>query len=202
MNESASPVIGLMLAAGRSKRFAGDKRLARLPDGRSMLQTSLDNARQAFTDVWLVLRSDDDVQSLGIAHGVHIVRSEQAHLGMGHSLASGIQALMSSSASAAAILLADMPWLRPDTLSRLARMADPQRIALPLHAGQRGHPVIIGRQFWPELLSLEGDQGARALLAAHTPACDVMETDDPGTVRDADTPEHLHAETMKYTRKR
>ncbi|RMQ40829.1 hypothetical protein ALQ04_00937 [Pseudomonas cichorii] len=191
MNQSAPYVIGLILAAGRSKRFAGDKRQALLPDGRNMLQTCIDTSRQAFPEVWVVLRGDDDTQALGIAHDIKIVRSEQADLGMGHSLASGIQALMHTPASAVAILLADMPWLQAKTLRNLGQIADPQRMALPLHEGQRGHPVIIGRQFWPELLSLEGDQGARALLAANPERCDVVPTDDAGTVRDADTPAAL-----------
>ncbi|MBI6852976.1 nucleotidyltransferase family protein [Pseudomonas cichorii] len=192
MNESAPHVIGLILAAGRSRRFADDKRRALLPDGRSMLQASIDTARQSFNEVWVVLRSDDDAQALGIVPDVGIVRSEQADQGMGHSLASGIEALMPSPAIAVAILLADMPWLQTSTLRSLVQLADPQRIAQPVHAGQRGHPVVIGRQFWPELLLLEGDQGARTLLTANASVCDLMATDDRGTVRDVDTPEHLH----------
>ncbi|MBX8545619.1 nucleotidyltransferase family protein [Pseudomonas cichorii] len=192
MNESAPHVIGLILAAGRSRRFADDKRRALLPDGRTMLQASIDTARQSFNEVWVVLRSDDDAQALGIVPDVGIVRSEQADQGMGHSLASGIEALMPSPAIAVAILLADMPWLQTATLRSLVQLADPQRIAQPVHAGQRGHPVIIGRRFWPELLLLEGDQGARKLLTANVSVCDLMATDDPGTVRDVDTPEHLH----------
>ncbi|MBX8534751.1 nucleotidyltransferase family protein [Pseudomonas cichorii] len=191
MNESAPHVIGLILAAGRSRRFADDKRRALLPDGRSMLQASIDTARQSFNEVWVVLRSDDDAQALGIVPDVGIVRSEQADLGMGHSLASGIEALMPSPAIAVAILLADMPWLQTATLRSLVQLADPQRIAQPVHAGQRGHPVIIGRQFWPELLLLQGDQGARTLLTTNASVCDLMETDDPGTVRDVDTPEQI-----------
>ncbi|MEX5572265.1 nucleotidyltransferase family protein [Pseudomonas lijiangensis] len=191
MNESAPHVIGLILAAGRSRRFADDKRRALLPDGRTMLQASIDTARQSFNEVWVVLRDDDDAQALGIVPDVGIVRSEQADLGMGHSLASGIEALMPSPAIAVAILLADMPWLQTATLRSLVQLADPQRIAQPVYAGQRGHPVIIGRQLWPELLLLEGDQGARKLLTANASVCDLMATDDPGTVRDVDTPEQI-----------
>lgn len=191
MNESAPQVIGLILAAGRSRRFADDKRRALLPDGRSMLQASIDTARQSFNELWVVLRSDDDAQALGIVPDVCIVRSEQAELGMGHSLASGIEALMPSPAIAVAVLLADMPWLQAATLRSLVQLADPQRIAQPVYEGQRGHPVIFGRRFWPELLLLEGDQGARTLLAANASVCDLMPTDDPGTVRDVDTPEQI-----------
>ncbi|QHF03638.1 NTP transferase domain-containing protein [Pseudomonas asturiensis] len=180
-------VFALLLAAGRSRRFEGDKRRACLPCGRTLLRASLDNARQAFSNVWVVLRDEDDADQLGVPHDVTVVRSPLADLGMGHSLASGIAALMPSTADAVAVLLADMPWIKPASLQRLARMADPQRIALPAHDGQRGHPVIIGREFWPLLLNLEGDQGAKSIIKRHPEHCDVLACDDPGILRDADT---------------
>lgn len=184
-------VFALVLAAGRSRRFAGDKRRALLPCGKTLLTASLENAQNAFGKTAVVLRPDDQADALGIASNVTIIRSEHAELGMGHSLASAVAAVMDSSADALAIVLADMPWIQPQTLHELAGMADPQRIALPMHEGQRGHPVIIGRQFWPALLKLEGDQGAKALISDNPEACDVLHCDDPGILRDADTPSAL-----------
>lgn len=184
-------VFALVLAAGRSRRFAGDKRRALLPCGKTLLTASLENAQNAFGKTAVVLRPDDQADALGIASNVTIIRSEHAELGMGHSLASAVAAVMDSSADALAIVLADMPWIQPQTLHDLAGMADPQRIALPMHEGQRGHPVIIGRQFWPALLKLEGDQGAKALIIDNPEVCDVLHCDDPGILRDADTPSAL-----------
>lgn len=187
----STEVIGLVLAAGRSTRFVGDKRRARLADGRSLLGASLDSARQAFAEVWVVLRPDDDAEDLGIPPGVGIVRSAQADLGMGHSLAAGIRQLLPSSVRAVAILLGDMPWIAPASLHALAQAADPQRIVLPWHAGRRGHPVIFGRRFWPALLLTRGDQGAKALIAANAARCDALQLDDPALLRDVDTREDL-----------
>ncbi|WP_434681756.1 nucleotidyltransferase family protein [Pseudomonas sp. R1-18] len=191
IDSTTSEVFGLVLAAGRSRRFAGDKRRALLPCSRSLLQASVENAQAAFPQTWVVLRPDDDAQALGLSPDVQIVRCADADLGMGHSLACGIRALQDSAASAAAVLLADMPWIKPDTLRQLASMADPRRIALPVHAGQRGHPVIIGRNFWPELVTLQGDQGARAVIAANQLHCEVLQTEDAGVLRDADTRQAL-----------
>ncbi|CAD5105892.1 nucleotidyltransferase family protein [Zestomonas carbonaria] len=183
----STEVIGLVLAAGRSRRFDGDKRRALLPDGRSLLGASIETACQAFAEVWIVLRPDDDAQDLGIPPGVGIVRSELADLGMGHSLAAGIQHLASSRARAVAILLGDMPWIAPASLRTLARAADPQRIVLPWYTGQRGHPVIFGRQFWPALELTRGDQGAKELIKANAALCDSIQLDDPAILRDVDT---------------
>ncbi|MBP0941404.1 nucleotidyltransferase family protein [Pseudomonas alliivorans] len=180
-------VFALLLAAGRSRRFDGDKRLATLPCGRTLLRASIENALHVFNEVWVVLREEDDTELLGVPLEVKVVRSPQTDLGMGHSLASGIAALMPSSADAVAVLLADMPWIQPATLQSLASMANPRRIALPGHDGQRGHPVIIGRDFWPLLLNLEGDQGAKSIIKSHPERCDVLVCEDPGILRDADT---------------
>ncbi|KPW66632.1 Uncharacterized protein ALO81_04456 [Pseudomonas cannabina] len=186
--DSQNPeVFALVLAAGRSRRFDGDKRQAPLPGGHTLLTASLENASKAFVHVAVILRADDDAEALNIPAEVKIIRSEHADLGMGHSLASGVAAVMNSSADAVAVLLADMPWIQPQTLRDLAVLADPLRIALPMHEGQRGHPVIIGRRFWPQLLTLEGDQGAKALIVNNPERCDVLRCDDPGVLRDADT---------------
>ncbi|WP_459744685.1 nucleotidyltransferase family protein [Pseudomonas sp. 3A(2025)] len=193
-NDTLSPpVIALLLAAGSSRRFGSDKRQARLPCGRSVLQVSLDTALRVFGEVRVVLRETDDANALGIAATVPVVRSPQAELGMGHSLASGMAALGDSGAQAVAILLADMPWLKTETLLTLAAHADPQRIVMPMHDGQQGHPVIIGRAFWPLLEHLSGDKGAKAVISAHPQACIRLQTDDPGVLLDADTPAALAA---------
>lgn len=191
IDSKTARVFGLVLAAGRSRRFGSDKRCALLPSGRSLLQGSIENAVGVVDELWVVLRDDDDPASLGVSDKVRIVRSPDADFGMGRSFAAGIAALQSTDADAVAVLLADMPWIGKDVLTDLVSMADPERIALPRYQGQRGHPVIIGRRFWPELLQLTGDQGARAVIAGHAERLDVLECDHSGVLRDADTPEAL-----------
>lgn len=129
--------------------------------------------------------------ALGIPHGIGIIRSELAEWGMGHSLASGIRALHRSPACAVAILLGDMPWIAASSLQALAAAAHSQRIVVPCYAGIRGHPVVFGRHFWPQLALCQGDQGARAVIKAHTSVCDAVHVDDPAILRDVDRREDL-----------
>lgn len=184
-------VLALVLAAGRGKRFGSDKRLARLPDGRGLLAASAERALQVFAEVHVLLRADDDAQALGLSDACRIIRCGDADQGMGHSLTAGIRALAGQDAEAIAVLLGDMPWVAADSLRQLASQAAAERIVYPLHDGQRGHPVLFGREFWPQLQDPRGDEGARALLQANLAACHGIVVDDPGVLRDVDRPEAL-----------
>ncbi len=180
-----------MLAAGASLRFGSDKRVARLADGRGLLAASVARAQAQFGEVWLVLREEDDPQAFDLPPGVHVLHCAESAAGMGHSLAAGMRALREVPGEAVAVLLGDMPWVAPASLQALRAEAAAERIVFPLYRGERGHPVLFGRQFWSELESLQGDQGARAVLAAHPQACIGVALDDPGVLRDVDEPAAL-----------
>jgi molybdenum cofactor cytidylyltransferase len=88
------------------------------------------------------------------------------------------------------VALADMPAIEPDTVQavRAALLAGAESAA-PFHRGRRGHPVGFGAACRAELAALDGDEGARAVLARHPPAR--LEVDDPGILFDVDTPADL-----------
>jgi molybdenum cofactor cytidylyltransferase len=85
-----------------------------------------------------------------------------------------------------------MPWLRPDTIAKVAEaVRNGAPLAAPYHAGQRGHPVGFGKAFRVELSALGADEGAKSVVAAHQSALVRIEVDDPGVLRDVDTPQDL-----------
>jgi len=185
-------VVGLVLAAGFSRRFGADKRRARLNSGQTLLAASLTLPCAQLEEVWVVLRPEDEAEALDVPACVQVVRSESAVHGMGRSVASGMRAIeRQARADAAAIFLGDMPWISADSLRYLLALASPEHIVVPTFRGQPGHPVIFGRTFWPELLQLTGDSGARAVLQAHPQALRSMELNDPGIVRDIDTTQFM-----------
>ncbi|WP_256573132.1 NTP transferase domain-containing protein [Pseudomonas sp. CC6-YY-74] len=192
VNGRITHVAGLMLAAGVSRRFGSDKRQATLDSGKRLLEASLEVPCAVLAEVLVVLRKGDDPTALGLPATVQCVFGEQSGLGMGHSLASGVQRLIEvSRAEAVAIFLGDMPWLDEASLQQLLVQASAERIVLPVSRGQQGHPVIFGRQFWPELSRLTGDSGARGVVKAHPNARLCVELDAYGLVADVDTPQAL-----------
>lgn len=94
------------------------------------------------------------------------------------------------------ILLGDQPQIRPDTIARLARAhldacsRDPAHPAtVPTYEGRRGNPAIVSPSLFPQILELEGDIGARNILANLGDALLCVPVNDAGVVRDIDTPE-------------
>ena len=177
-NAAASPrVAALVLAAGRSTRFGSDKRQARLPDGRTLLEAVLQTQRQACDGVLALLRPDDHWgRSLCADMGVSSLVVPDAGEGMGRTLASGLRALLAlpdveavlpgDRFDAAMVVLADMPFVQVDTVRALIdAFRHRGRPACPWHAGRPGHPRLLPRDRWASLLDLSGDEGARHRLA-------------------------------------
>jgi molybdenum cofactor cytidylyltransferase len=182
-------VAGLVLAAGFSRRFGGDKRCARLSSGQSLLGASLALPCTQLEEVWVVLRPEDDSTELGVPAQVQVVHSNCAELGMGHSLASGVQAVSQlAKANSLAIFLGDMPWISAASLGHLLAQASSGHIVVPTFQGLPGHPVIFGRRFWPALQGLSGDTGAKSVIQANAHAVHRLPLNDPGILRDIDTP--------------
>lgn len=106
-----------------------------------------------------------------------------AALGMGYSIAAGVAAR--PNASGWLIVPADMPLLRPTTLLMVARQLEHHAVVYAQHQGRRGHPVGFSAELYSELVALQGDEGARRLVARY-PA-HAVEVDDPGVLVDIDT---------------
>lgn len=180
-----------MLAAGSSRRFGGDKRRALLTSGQSLLQASVERALNAFGQLTLVLREGDDPLALGVPDGVDVLFNPHSAQGMASSLVLGVQHMQQGGSEVLAVLLADMPCLQRSTLQALIAASDPELIVQPRWRGQAGHPVLFGRRFWPQLLALEGDVGARSVVRANAEYVKVLPVADAGVCLDVDEPDAL-----------
>ena len=191
-------VRGVLLAAGYARRFGSNKLLHPLPPGseNAGVPIALASARhfaEALPESIAVIRPR--AQKLGKMlrdAGCHTVVCKNAADGMGVSLAEGVRA--ASDAHGWVVALADMPYLKPDTIRVVARgLSEGAAIAAPTFRGERGHPVGFARRFLDELSALRGDAGARDILKAHPDWITLYEVDDPGVLRDIDELSDLEA---------
>jgi len=184
----------LILAAGSSRRFGGDKRKSEFAPGKTLLQATIELVSALFNDVLVVLRADDQDYANEITvkyPGIVCYCAPESAQGMGHSL--GNASTQISEWQAAAVFLADMPFVAPSTIKALTdtylvHQAD-QPIVMPTYADQRGHPVIFDRAYFSELASLNGDNGARTVVSAHKENVILTSVNDPGVLKDIDRPD-------------
>jgi molybdenum cofactor cytidylyltransferase len=186
------PIRGVLLAAGAARRFGGGKLAQPLPGSTTALVVAAwRNLVAVLPDSIAVCRPDDAVvRSLLARHGIPHVTCPEADLGMGHSLARGVEA--AQPAAGWLIALGDMPCVAPASISAVAEaLRQGAGIAIPVHAGQRGHPVGFAARFGTALRALQGDAGARAVVQANAGAVKLVPLEDAGILADVDTPEDL-----------
>ncbi|MBD8566709.1 nucleotidyltransferase family protein [Oxalobacteraceae sp. CFBP 8763] len=190
---------GILLAAGRGRRFdpAGvqNKLLQYLPNGEPVVVASARRLLAVLPRVVAVVPPrDGGVADALRALGCTVTVCADADSGMGLSLAHAIRhaPLHTHGASGWLVALGDMPFVAEATLQALVRaIEDGAGIAAPLFDGRRGNPVAFGAIHYAALLALDGDQGARRLLAS-SPVTTIA-VPDPGILRDIDTQGDLPA---------
>lgn len=182
----------VVLAAGRGARFAGSvHKLAHEFHGGTVLGSTLRHV--VATHLPLVVVCTEAMAELArctvAARDTVLVPDVGSGkpAGMGWSIAAGVAAR--PHAGGWLILPGDMPLVRPETILAVAEALRTHPVAYAQHRGKRGHPVAFDSELYSELIGLDGDDGARRLIARY-PAYGV-EVDDAGVLADIDTHEDL-----------
>jgi molybdenum cofactor cytidylyltransferase len=155
-------------------------------DGRVLVQHVVDAATAATLDDIVVVVGHDAQQvcdAITLPAGGRIVLNPDYMSGQGSSVRVGIRAL-GDATDRAVILLADQPRMSPAVIRAVASGPGPIRRAR--YRGVPGHPVAFDRELWAELEQVEGDQGARNILAARDSQIGFVEVDTDMPV-DVDT---------------
>jgi molybdenum cofactor cytidylyltransferase len=159
-------IAAVILAAGLSRRM-GQAKLLMLLDGRAIVRHAVEAVLTGGVDsVWVV--SGPAVEAIEAALAgldVQIVVNPAPEDGQAGSVRAGIAALPVS-ADSALIALGDQPMLSPSIIPALlaARRTSDKAIVAPRYRDGQGNPVLFKREIFPELLRLDGDQGARPII--------------------------------------
>jgi molybdenum cofactor cytidylyltransferase len=189
-------VTAIILAAGQSRRMGGPNKLLASFDGKPLVRRIAEQALASKANPVIVVTGHrgEDVSDTLAGLEIRIVHNPDFADGLATSLKTGLAAVPAS-ASGALILLADMPNVTHAVIDRLVdafRARQGAAIVLPTFNGKRGNPVLWPRAFFPELLEVSGDTGARHILSRHEDALERVEIGAAASV-DVDTPEALAA---------
>jgi molybdenum cofactor cytidylyltransferase len=187
----------IMLAAGRSTRMGGPNKLLASIAGKPLVRIAVEQA--------LASRAEPVIVVTGHEHGrveaalsdlnVRLAHNPEYAQGLSTSLKIGLSAVPDDIDSAV-VCLGDMPQVTTALIDRLIATFDPKRnvlVVVPTIGGRRGNPVVWSRQFFPDLMRLDGDIGARHLIGANTDVVAEVSFEDTGALTDVDTPEALVA---------
>ena len=142
--------------------------------------------------VLVVAPGDDELRAWGTEAGVRIAVNPEPERGMLSTILEGIAAAGGDERGEPLVVCpADLPALLPSTVRAVLAQQSP--LAVPSYQGRRGHPLAISPELIPEIGTLHLDVGLRELLDRHPDRLRIVEVDDPGCVRDVDTPEEYQA---------
>jgi molybdenum cofactor cytidylyltransferase len=188
-----------IMAAGSARRFGSDKRLYPLQNGQSILQMTLSNIARAHPEnsLYLVIAHSDVLSTFTelLPPDSSLIVSSHSHEGLGGSLKDLMCYWLDkdkySEIIAIGVYLADMPAISLDTMAILKSKANANKIVRPVYNNTLGHPVWIGREFWPLFYDLTGDSGGREILKKLTLQTEFIKVEDAGVIMDLDTPESM-----------
>ena len=189
-------IMGLLLAAGSSKRMRNNNKLLTDINGTKMVVYVAEQIKKSkVNEITVVTGYEADQVKLALKHlTTNFIHNPNHAKGLSTSLKTGLK-VIPDDIDGVIILLGDMPLIKSHHIDSIIEAFDPiegRSICVPVHGRKRGNPVLWGRQYLDEIISITGDVGARHLLEEYSDQISEVMIDTDGVLFDVDTPERLN----------
>ena len=188
-------IAGLILAAGESSRMGRDKALL-VYRGRTFLETLFATLREAGLEHIAVVLGHhaEEIRRAMHLEEAQVVTNPDYRLGQTSSLQAGLRALPSADLKGIVLCLVDHPAISVEVIRTLLKCfrQTSAPLVVPTFGGRRGHPVLIARSLFKELLDLGPESGANTVIRKHREVTQFVEVEDSGILLDIDDPETYH----------
>jgi len=198
IHEIQRSVGAIVLAGGKSSRMGQPKVLLPWIDNRTIIEHITMQLIRSRLDHIVVVTGHyaDQVKPLIKPFKVKIAHNRSHKTGeMLSSLKAGLRA-MPPHISAVLIVLGDQPRLQPKIVYRVlkAYAEGKGNIIAPSYQMRRGHPILIHRRYWRELLDLPRKGAPRDVINAHQDEIHYINVNDDSVLKDVDTPSDYYNE--------
>jgi len=182
-------IAGLILAAGESTRMGMDKATLAYR-GRTFLEAIVQTLREAGIERLVVVLGHhaQEIQRQVNIDAEQVVINPDYRSGQTSSLQAGLRALSADDPEALLLCLVDHPAISQGTVRSLVATfrQSGAPVVIPTYRGRRGHPVLIARPVFEELLGLPRGVGADSVVRKYRPTTQFVELEDEGVVTDID----------------
>ena len=182
----------LILAAGSSTRLGQPKQLVEF-EGQTLIERITHTALSVSDEVLVVLGANIGLikpKLEAYSDRINIIENKDWKDGMGTSISLGIEHLTQKS-DAVIILLADQPFISQVLLQNMVQTFANKKFPIVAcdYGGQLGVPILFDKSFFPKLLKLKGEQGAKSFLKNYPKEIATISFKEG--LFDIDTPEDL-----------
>jgi molybdenum cofactor cytidylyltransferase len=186
-------IAAVVLAAGESRRMGRSKPLLQLGDRRTFIEAIVTALkRTSVGKIVVVVGANAEEITRAVSYlGVTTVANPDFKLGQLSSLWAAIRALEGEPIEGLLVHLADHPFLSPTVVDKMiaALRESGKLVVIPRYRGKRGHPVLLARDLFQEILAAPLDEGAKAVVRAHAQDTLEIDVEEEGVTIDIDTPE-------------
>jgi molybdenum cofactor cytidylyltransferase len=183
---------GIVLAAGMGTRYDAGNKLLEAIDGEPIVHRAVRTFLDATIDSVVVVigHETDAIRSALDGLDSSIVVNTEYEAGQSTSMHHGVEVARKRDWDGIVFGLGDMPFVRPKSVDLLVRAerATEHTILVAAYERKRGNPTLFDAVHYDALTQIEGDTGGRPLIVGSDETA-LVETDDPGVVRDIDTVE-------------
>lgn len=193
--QTGAKVAAIVPAAGRSSRMAPHNKVLQAINGELMVRRVATVALVSGARPVIVVTGYDAGSVADALRGleVRIVHNPSYADGLSTSLRAGLRALPEG-CDGALICLGDMPGTEVGVLRALITAFEASgrdAICVPVRHGRQGNPVLWGASYFAEMMAIDGDRGARPMIARHADHVIEMEVATNGIFEDVDAPSDL-----------
>ena len=159
-------ISAILLAAGQSKRMAGENKLTKEIKGSPLIKHSIKNIlASSINELIIVLGHQKEIiEKLIDKHEkIKFVFNKDFESGMSSSIKTGLDHL-SKNTEAFFICLGDMPMINSNIYNQLIKSRNQKNIIVPTYKGQQGNPVLFTNSMKDKIMNIQGDLGAKKIL--------------------------------------